>query len=76
MFDWEMIKKNCPKFIVFSGDNDPYIPKNQTERVANNLGVKINWIKGGKHLNKDTAGMVQFPEVLAAISTSGAVPLK
>ena len=75
-FDWKKIKQNCPKFIIFAGDNDPYIPCLQTERIAKNLGVKINWIKGGKHLNKDTAGMTQFPEVLAAISTSGAVPLK
>lgn len=75
-FDWKKIKQNCPKFVVFAGDDDPYIPIKQTKRIAKNLEVRINWIKGGKHLNADTAGMTQFPEVLAAISMSGEVPEK
>ena len=75
-FDYEKVKKLCGKVIVFAGDNDPYISKEQTIRIAKNLGVEINWIKGGKHLNKDTAGYTQFPEVLAACSKSGAVPWK
>lgn len=66
-FDWKKIKQNCREFIVFAGDNDPYIPKLITKRIAKNLEVKVYWIKGGKHLNQDTAGYVQFPEVLAEI---------
>lgn len=66
-YDWGKIKQNCQEFIIFAGENDPYIPRKQTLRIAKNLGVKINWIKGGKHLNKDTANMIQFPEVLEAV---------
>ena len=66
-FDWGKIKQNCSKFIIFAGDDDPYIPKEQTERIAKNLEVKINWIKGGRHLNAETPGYTQFPEVLAEI---------
>lgn len=65
-FNWGKIRRNCPELIIFAGDDDPYIPREQTLRIAKNLGIKINWIKGGKHLNKE-AGYVQFPEVLEEI---------
>jgi predicted alpha/beta hydrolase family esterase len=66
-FDWEKIKKNCPKFTVFASDNDPYILFKQTERIVKNLGTELKLIKGGKHLNAE-AGYWEFPAVLAAIS--------
>lgn len=74
-FDWEKIKQNCPKFTVFCGTGDPYVPIEQSKFIAKKLGVELKIIKEGKHLNSE-AGYLQFPEVLTAISVSGEVPKK
>ena len=63
-FDWEKIKKNCQKFIVFAGDDDPYVPTRLSQNVADGLGVKLKLIKGGKHLGEN---FKEFPEVLKEI---------
>lgn len=67
-FNWAKIKKNCREFFVYNGDNDPYVPLEQGERVANNLGVKVNVIKGGGHINK-SAGYTKFERLLLDIKS-------
>lgn len=62
-FDWEKIKQNRPKFTVFCGADDPYVPIEQPRFIAEKLGAKLKIIKGGKHLNSE-AGYTKFPEVL------------
>lgn len=63
-FDWEKIKKNCGKFTVFAGDDDPYVATKFSQSVADGLGVKLNLIKGGKHLGEN---LKEFPEALEEI---------
>lgn len=65
-FDWEKIKKNCPKFTIFAGNNDPYIPFEQTKFIEEKLSANLKIIKNGKHLNEE-AGYTKFPEVLEEI---------
>lgn len=63
-FDWKKIKKNCQKFVVMAGDDDPYVPIKFPQRIADSLGVELKIIKGGKHLGET---LKEFPEVLEEI---------
>jgi len=63
-FDWKKIKQNCQKFVVTAGDDDPYVPIKFPQRMVDNLGVKLQIIKGGKHLGET---IKEFPAVLEEI---------
>lgn len=63
-FDWEKIKQNCKKFVVYAGDDDPYVANKFSQNVADGLGVKLKLIKGGKHLGEN---LKEFAEVLEEI---------
>jgi predicted alpha/beta hydrolase family esterase len=39
-FDFESIKKHCPKFVAVHSDNDPYVPLHHSEALKENLGAK------------------------------------
>lgn len=65
-FDWEKIKNNCNKFHVLHSDNDPYVPLEYGERIAQELGVKLNLVKGAGHFNKK-AGYTKFDLLLAMV---------
>lgn len=66
-FDWLKIQENCGKFVIYCGDDDPYVPIEQPKFIAKKLGGKLKIIKGGKHLNADTPGYTKFPKVLEEI---------
>ena len=38
-FNFNKIKNNCSKFILISSDNDPYVPKNKIDELAELLIV-------------------------------------
>jgi predicted alpha/beta hydrolase family esterase len=63
-FNWEKINEN--KFYIFHGDNDPYVPMDKAEELANKLHSQVNIIKNGGHLN-DQAGFKTFPKLLEEI---------
>ncbi|MDZ7586497.1 MAG: alpha/beta hydrolase [Patescibacteria group bacterium] len=63
-FNWEKIKQNCQKFIVFAGDDDPYVPIKFPQRIADNLGVELRIIRGGQHLGET---LKEFPAILKEI---------
>lgn len=65
-FDWQKIKQNCGKFYLFHSDNDPYVPLRKAKELAKNLGVEINLIKGGGHLN-EKAGYLKFELLLEEV---------
>ena len=65
-FDWQKIKQNCPKFFVFHSDNDPYVPLEQAEKLAKNLGVDIILVKNAGHFN-EKAGYSKFDLILDKI---------
>ena len=64
-FDWQKVRQNTRKVFVFHGDNDPYVPLKEAESLAEKLGVKVQTIKNGGHLN-ESAGFVEFPTMLEA----------
>ena len=58
-FDWQTIHENCRKFMVFHGDNDPYVGLGTAQQLARNLHAKFHLIRGGGHINA-TAGFLKF----------------
>ena len=65
-FDWQKIKQNCKKFYVFHSDNDPYVPLEQAEKLAKNLGVNVILVKNAGHFN-EKAGYTKFDLILEKI---------
>jgi predicted alpha/beta hydrolase family esterase len=64
--DWEKVRTHAGKITIFHGDNDPYVPTAQAEKLAKKLGVKPIFIKNGGHLNAES-GYTKFPELLKMI---------
>ena len=65
-FDWSAIKKHARHFIVFHSDNDPFVSLGNGEKIAQKLGVDLNFISGAGHFNK-AAGYTRFEELLTKI---------
>ena len=61
-FRWDLIKQTAGPVKVYQGDNDPYVPVSMAEEVAKNLGVKLDLIKDGGHLNSES-GFDTFPQL-------------
>ena len=62
-FDWNKIKQNCSKFVLYHANDDPYVALKYAENLANNLEVKLKIIKNGGHLNEEF-GYIKFQELL------------
>jgi uncharacterized protein len=67
-FDWEKIKQNCKQFFVYHSDNDPYVPIECAEELADKLNTKLKIIKNAGHFNKE-AGYLKFEELLKDIQS-------
>jgi len=67
-FDWDKIKGNTGSIFVYNSDNDPYVPIEKGEDLAKKLGVKLNVIHNGGHINTDS-GYVEIPFLLEAIKS-------
>lgn len=67
-FDWKVIRKNCQRFYVYNGDNDPYVPLDMGRELARKVGVRIRIVKGGGHINA-ASGYREFPRLLKDISS-------
>jgi len=62
-FDWDKIKRNSTDIIILHGDNDPYVPLEHAQELAENLEVTLHIIKDGGHLNAEN-GYTNFSEIL------------
>jgi predicted alpha/beta hydrolase family esterase len=65
-FDWERIKKNCKNFHIYHSDNDPYVPMERAEELAQKLGIEVKMIRGAGHFNA-AAGYRKFALLLEDI---------
>ncbi len=65
-FNWKKIKENCSKLYVIHSDNDPYVPLNEAENLANKLGTKVIIIKNAGHFN-ESSGFKKFDFLLKMI---------
>lgn len=61
-FDWDKIKSNTKKFVVFQSDNDPYVSLGNGEKLAQELGVDLTFIPNAGHFNKN-AGYTKFDQL-------------
>ena len=68
-FDWEKIRSNCEKIIMFNGDNDKYIRREISDELAKKLDAKYEVVKDGGHLNA-TAGYTKFEKLLREINNA------
>lgn len=68
-FNWPKIRSNCQKFHIIHGDNDPYVLMGKAEELAKNLGVEVEVIKNGGHLNK-SAGYTKFEYLIRLIKSA------
>lgn len=66
-FNWNQIRRNAKHFICFNGENDPYVPFEQGQAIADSLGVKNHVIKDGGHLNSEF-GFSTFPQLLSELT--------
>ncbi|MBI2136028.1 serine hydrolase family protein [Candidatus Woesearchaeota archaeon] len=62
-FNWQKIKSNCSKFYLYASDNDPAVPLQITQNLADKLGVKIKAVKGAGHFSAKE-GYKVFPLLL------------
>ncbi len=65
-FDWKKIRNSSEKFYVINSDNDPYVPLEKGEQLAENLSSELIVMENAGHINKD-AGFTAFPFLLDMI---------
>ena len=64
--DWDKIKNNAGNLFIYSGSNDPYVPRNCGIELADNLGVEEIIMPNGGHLNAES-GFIRFDDLLSNI---------
>lgn len=67
-FNWDLIKSNCKKFYIYHSDNDPYIPLEKAEELANNLSNNVTLVEDAGHFNT-SSGYDKFELLLEEIKT-------
>ncbi len=65
-FDWQKIKENAGYFYMCHGTDDPYVPLESAQKLADSLWVNIDIIPNGWHLNKES-WFETFPYLLEKI---------
>lgn len=65
-FDFEKIKKLCPKIVNIQSDNDSYLTIEQGKKVTACLGGEYLLVKGGGHFTS-TTGYTEFSLLLNTI---------
>ena len=62
--DWVKVRKNCPKFICFGSDNDPYVPMDILKDFAQRLSTDLIVVHNGSHFGSSHP---QFPQLFEKI---------
>ena len=66
-FDWAGIRaRRGHACRCWAGDDDPYVPLARSQDVADRLGVELEVVHGGGHLNAET-GFTAFPQLRDAL---------
>lgn len=66
-FDWKTIQKSGTDFTLIHGENDPYVPIEQPNLIADKLDIPLNILPNGAHINAES-GFTQFDEILDFIN--------
>lgn len=62
-FDWQKIRSNARRFVVYHSDNDPYVDLENGKELAKQLSVELTFIPNAGHFNTKS-GYTKFPELL------------
>lgn len=65
-FDWLTISNNANDIALLHGENDPYVSKEHSEFLQDQIGGELVIIPNGGHLNSESA-YNKFPEILTLI---------
>ena len=65
-FHFEEIKNNCSYFKIYHSPDDPYVPLEKAENLADNLDAELEIIEDGGHLN-EPSGYTEFHILLKDI---------
>ena len=66
-FDWDGVRARKGRACrCWAGDDDPYVPLPRSQEVADRLGIPLEIVPGGGHLNSET-GFDAFPRLRDAI---------
>lgn len=64
-FDWTAIQEGVSELLFIHSDNDPYVPLDQAQYVANKTGGEMIVIPGEGHFNLERSDeYTQFPKLL------------
>jgi uncharacterized protein len=64
-FDWRKIREKSQKLLLVSSDNDPYVPLEHAQYVADNCKTDLVVIPGQGHFNLERSEDYQeFPKLL------------
>lgn len=70
-FKWNAVRNGVNKLYVIHSDNDPYVPLDQAEYVAQQTGAEFVLITGQGHFNTEQSDAYrQFPELVRIIDES------
>lgn len=62
-FDWAAVKRNAGEIVLLHGDDDPYVPLAEAQKVAGKVGQPLTIVPGGGHLNAES-GFTRFEKLL------------
>ncbi len=68
-FDWKKIKSNCRNFTVYHSDNDPYVPLEKGNELAEMLDSSLRIITNAGHFNKNS-GYIKFDLLLEDVKST------
>ncbi len=67
-FDFDLINQRCPNFTFIHSDNDPYVPIEHAEYLAQKTGGRLLTLEGQGHFNTELGPQYKrFPELLEII---------
>ncbi len=72
VFDWQAIHNNVRHLLFVHSDDDPYVPLDQAQYVADNCKAELVLIAGQGHFNLEKSkDYQQFPKLIELIDTVG-----
>ncbi len=66
-WQWDKIKNNAEKIIIFASKNDPYIPISEPLLIKNKLAADFHEYDDGGHFGGDV-NKKEFPEIARIVS--------
>ncbi len=64
-FDWDAIRRSCQELLFIHSDDDPYVPLDQAQYVADKCRARLVLLSGQGHFNLEQSKQYrEFPKLL------------